>query len=329
MGDARVLMMFGYPRSGSTVLGLLLQERLAVSYCGEVKHFWKRYDTQRDCTCGQPLDQCPVWSVVAERVLHAEGAPFGSSADAAAVQNDDRVRHAPENHDAYAAHLNELYREAAHAFGDTVLVDSSKGVDDARLVRELPGVDAWLLHLVRDPRGSVYSRARFRRQQKASGEASSLVVRWEDYGLLRDGAAWSRTDHRAAAFLEEVPAERRMTLRYEDFVARPGGDRGPDLRVARGAGRTARGPGQGDPRRRGQHAGPQVGVAADRRARWRSERTGAGRPSCGRTSAGCSRPSPHPAGDVTATADHIPACLSRHAQTSDFLQTGSDCPARR
>lgn len=222
MTEPRVLMIFGFPRSGSTVLGLLLQERVGAAFCGELNNFWKRYVRARPCSCGRLLPECPAWSAIAEAVLHAPGAPYGTVEEAAAVQTLERDRLAARNRAGYRRHLADLYREMSSALRTDVLIDSSKGVGDARLVAGLDGVQTFFLYLVRDPRGTAYSRSRGRAAHLAAGERRrSRVEGWDDYWLARDGWEWSRTDRQAAALLAKVPSDRQRVVRYEDFVADP------------------------------------------------------------------------------------------------------------
>ncbi len=221
MSKPRVLMIFGFPRSGSTVMGLLVQERVGAAFCGELNNFWKRYVRGRPCSCGLPLSECPTWSAVAERVL-AEGPGFHTAEEAAAVQTEEADRLAPRHRDAYGPHLAALYVEMSRVFGTELVVDSSKGVGDARLVRELDEVEPWFLYLVRDPRGTAYSRSRGRTEHlTGSTGRRSRIEGWDDYWLARDGLEWSRMDRQAASLLTRVPHARHRTVRYEDFVAAP------------------------------------------------------------------------------------------------------------
>jgi len=60
----------------------------------------------------------------------------------------------------YAEMTAALYRRVADVTGAGVIIDSSKRPSDGALLRLLPGIDTYIVHLVRDPRAVAYSRQR-------------------------------------------------------------------------------------------------------------------------------------------------------------------------
>ena len=99
--------------------------------------------------------------------------------------------------------------------GKPVIVDTSKHVSTALLLRQLPDVDLRIVHLVRDPRGVANSWSKVVNRPEVTGESREMDtlhpgrigLRW-----LWFNWAFSNLDRLG------VPT---TTIRYEDFVANP------------------------------------------------------------------------------------------------------------
>jgi len=222
MGDGRrtaVLFVMGHGSSGTTILGNTLGEIDGFFHAGELRTIWgEALAGLQKCGCGRPLRECPVWSEVLAR-----GFPGLDDAEAARLarlhRDTIRVRHTLRLLRAdppkmpqwpalteYADVAARLYRSIGEATGARVIVDTSKRTGDAALLRLLPGVDPYVLHVVRDPRAVAYSWS-----HRSGSPPSELATagEWLAFSALGETVKW------------RLGRGRSMVLRHEDFAERP------------------------------------------------------------------------------------------------------------
>ncbi len=220
----KVLFIGGYGRSGSTLIERVLGQIDGIVAAGEIRYLWTRgFGENCLCGCGRQFAECPFWRAITERA-------FGGSGDAveqatALWRSIDRIRHVPrlslsrllpsDRAATYAGYLGRLYAAIREVSGCRVIVDSSKWPSHGLVLREVPGIDLFVLHLVRDSRAVVYSWSRPKRDPRASRE--------DDYmpriGTLRSTVQW--LGFNTAMSLLRYVSPRSMLLRYEDLARRP------------------------------------------------------------------------------------------------------------
>jgi hypothetical protein len=218
-GDITVLCITGWCRSGSTILGNILNEVDGFFHAGELAYLWKNaygHGSNTRCGCGRDLRRCPVWS----GVLAAE-APGGepSEAHARAVVARQaahvRTRHTWQVLDGappgvlceHAATMTRTYRAIAALTGCRVIVDSTKIPGEAALLPRVEGIRPLYLHLVRDPRAVAHS------WMAAKDYAPAMSA-------LRSTAYWLGFNLASHAIVRRH-RDRARFLHYEDFVAEP------------------------------------------------------------------------------------------------------------
>ena len=229
----RVLFVTGFPRSGSTVLGCLLNELPEVFFAGELDRLWTVVQSQRvsPCGCGERASRCALWRAIVEGAVpelagldDAEGdRRLAEIAGGYARHVDGPARgDAAARADGHAEIASVLYREIARATGARVVVDSSKRPRHARVLAGLRGIDPWVLHLVRDVRGAVFSRQRNRDLRLAEDRhPRPALARLRLPLLLADATRWMRDNLEARRARRRLPPGRYRQLRYEDFAAAP------------------------------------------------------------------------------------------------------------
>ena len=206
----KIVYIAGWKRSGSTILDQYLGQAGGWLACGELRLLWKDYR----CGCGAAVRECAVWGPALEAALGRHGLAFedvqalheravgaGPFTFAAALRTRRALRDEDSAARRYGALLGDLYRGAAREAGARVLVDSSKTASDALVVARATGLQAHVVHLVRDPRAGAYSLNR----PKLPG-----------MGPLRSSVNWLRT-HAAI----EATVRPALRVRYEDFAADP------------------------------------------------------------------------------------------------------------
>jgi len=122
----------------------------------------------------------------------------------------------PERLRTYASLVAPLYRSIGATTGASVIIDSSKRPSDAALLRLVPGLDVYVLHLVRDPRAVAYSWRRTREQPDPNGPATL-----SRNGTIHSTTRWMYRNAAAEAVLRQFRSDRVFQLRYESFVADP------------------------------------------------------------------------------------------------------------
>jgi Sulfotransferase family len=205
----RVLFVAGSGRSGSTLVTNVLGQAEGVFAAGELRYLWQRGAIDdRPCGCGRSFTECPVWSRVMKEV------DADPDSVATALRRGLRIRRLPallwrrrvEAHPGIAA----LYS----ALGSDVVVDSSKLPPYGLLVDGLPGVEARVLHLVRDPRAAAFS---WRRRRGIDGPGDDRLMSRPP--VAKAALLWLVWNATAALLWRR--SGRYLRVRYEDFVADP------------------------------------------------------------------------------------------------------------
>lgn len=226
-GKVTVLYVGGMPRSGSTLLDLMLGELAGHCEVGEVFYLWQSgVERNFRCACGEPFAGCPFWSKVGELAYGG-----WSAVDLAEVyrlqRRVDATSRVPlvlaagllpgfrRSLDRYIAIVTPLYRAVAEVSGAPVVVDSTKRPSLAYILRRAPGIDLRLVHVVRDPRGVAYSWS----QAVELPEGTALRKHMKTRSPVLIGRRWV-TVNAMLAWLGWLGVP-RVRLRYEDLVREP------------------------------------------------------------------------------------------------------------
>ncbi len=223
----KVLSIIGCTRSGSTLLDNILGELDGFFSGGEICYLWDRGLVQgRLCGCLRPFKDCESWSAILARAFGDCPPRFE---DVAAWRDDKvRTRHtwkllngtfkqlaSDRQLAAYVEVTSRLYRAIAEVTTARIIVDSSKRPCDAAILRLMPNVEPYFVHLVRDPRGVVHSWHRRKRQlddprgqEMYRQTTGRTILKWLWQNLASEAVCQKETS-------------RALRLRYEDFMSQP------------------------------------------------------------------------------------------------------------
>jgi hypothetical protein len=206
-GRAKVIYVMGAGRSGSTILGVTLGNCAGVFFAGELNRWLPRSGIPP--RGGTP--RAAFWSGVRAKV---DGAAtlFGDQTTALErssamldVRTWSRRRRLRRD---YRRVSQKLYLAIQDQSGADYIVDSSHYPLRARALRQLEGVELYILYLVRDPQSVVTSMAR-------------TDVRERSFDLFTSNLYLSLTHLLSVFVFLRQPAHRRVFVRHEDFLADP------------------------------------------------------------------------------------------------------------
>jgi hypothetical protein len=221
-----VVYIGGTGRSGSTLLERMLGQAPSYWSVGELLSIWERGLRRNDrCGCGARFLDCPFWSQVGDAGFGGWGRVDGEAIARlrrSVVRHRNLARIARGRGGALAGPVSEyrnlvarLYTAIHDVSGTSVIVDSSKDVAYAVLLRTVDGLDLRLIHLVRRSHGVVHSWSRQIRQPGVGDGTGYMSMHppWWSVGLwLTDNLLFELMGRR-------MPHATRM--RYEDLVSSP------------------------------------------------------------------------------------------------------------
>ncbi|HEX3394636.1 MAG TPA: sulfotransferase [Acidimicrobiales bacterium] len=222
----KVVYVLGTQRGGTTIAGRLLGAVPGVAFVGELRRLWEiGPDGARRCGCGATHRQCPVWAAVLPAVF--DGGPprdevrrwqrLVSSRYSSAVQLCGMRRTSGNFESAWRSYgelLASTYLALAEATGARVVVDSSKLPTEGGLVADIDGIEASLVHLVRDPRAVAYSLVR-------RSEGSAMAFGAHPRQTLSGSVTWLARHGSSAAVCRPRVAGRSLVARYESMATDP------------------------------------------------------------------------------------------------------------
>jgi hypothetical protein len=200
----------GAGRSGSTIFGVTMGNCQGAFYAGELDAWLAR--------SGEPqlhdAERMRFWSSVSADVEGAQEL-FGKEAQrslerSAALFRIHRWRSRRRLRAPYRRVAEDLYHAIGRATGAALIIDTSHYPLRARELQSLTSIDLHLLYLVRDPRSVVASFNRRDVAQYSKSTVTTNVYLW-------------LTNLLATLVFLRHPRERRLFVRYEDFVADPEG----------------------------------------------------------------------------------------------------------
>jgi len=222
-----VVYIGGSARCGSTLLDLLLGQLPGFVPVGSLGNLWERGLQENNlCGCGVPFRECPFWEKVG--LVAFDGWDAVDANELMRLQSEiARYRHLPwhfvprlrpaffEKVVRYAGYMDSLYAAIKSVSGCTVVVDSSKDVLDALILRQTPHVHARVVHLVRDSRGVAYSWSKWLLRP----EYQTSTTYMPRYGPAHASLDWVVANlpfHVVGAMSLE-----RLFVRYESLVESP------------------------------------------------------------------------------------------------------------
>ena len=219
--------------SGSTLLDMLLGSHSRAESVGELVHLPMDMKLNNACACGSPIQGCPVWSQVMQRMrVNPEIDPYALDLGYALPKVGDPQRtgwlHSATTRPKLAIKYYEyrlglpflgmltpgfgrgientlkVYEHLRAMTGKEVIVDSTKHYLRAVALYQARPDIARVVVLVRDGRGVFYSGLK-------RGFDRKVALR-----------AWHRHYLRTRALLDRyVPEHHRALVRYEDLVTNP------------------------------------------------------------------------------------------------------------
>jgi hypothetical protein len=226
-GRVKVLYVVGLGRSGSTILSNSLGQIEGFFSTGELNFIWKHdFVENRLCGCGEPLQECPVWTRVMDEAF---GGMDGVDArEMMRLQaSGTRTRHIPlmlttrgnrvlkERLEKLLINYRRLYEAIGSVTDSRVIVDSSKEPAHGYAMSLVPDIDFHVVHLIRDPRAAAYSWLK-KKPQPDSEEIEHMAR----FSPAKSSALWDSWNASAEALWRRTPQE-YLRVRYEDFVANP------------------------------------------------------------------------------------------------------------
>ena len=220
-----ILYVAGSGRSGSTLLEMILGQLPGVASVGELKYVWTRgVLANRRCGCGEPFLECSFWrpvgeeafggwsNVDAERMSHLRSRAERTSAVLPALLAKRAGVRNRAWFDEYLETYERLYTGIGLVAGARLIVDSSKDLGHAFLVRGREEFDVRYLHLVRDSRGVAFSWQKRVPRPDVVGKRVDMPSK----GALTSTAGWLARN----AVCHVLP-ERTMFMRYEALISSP------------------------------------------------------------------------------------------------------------
>src|SRR5680860_1275253 len=218
----KLVLLIGSGRSGSTLIDLIVNMNPNVLGVGEISN-WNTKVFEEYCACGNIVKSCPFWSEVISKVGWSEKDfkeykgykyEFDAPKKGYIFKINDYTRR-PDFND-FISKSNEIFSAISEVSDNRILFDSSKSPQRAFNLSKSNLLDVKIIHLMRDPRGVVWSyKKSFKKDLKAG-----LQRDMKGTSLLKSVYSWLAINSRAFSTVKSanVPT---LSVNYENFCANP------------------------------------------------------------------------------------------------------------
>lgn len=220
----KVLYILGMTRSGTTILDRILGNIDGFFSLGEFYTIWDQYfSANRECGCEKAFRSCPLWQAVFNDVYG--GFSQLDPKNLLDIQSHYfRTRHIPYSLlpgyqrwlngaiPIFRENMEKLYQAVHRITSSTLIIDSSKLPSYAYAVNSMDSIEAYYVHLIRDPRGVAYSWLKTK-----TGRDGTVM---EKMHPVFSAGLWTVTNLASESFLKTSKPP-YLRIRYEDFIQSP------------------------------------------------------------------------------------------------------------
>jgi hypothetical protein len=216
-----VWMIVGRGRSGSTLIGNVLNEISYITHVGELRYVWDiSINEGRECACGKKMPNCSFWSPVYSEIYNCLGEEGVNEASIRSKRLPTHTEVALKKamgkriniNEVYLNRISKLYKSIGKYTKSKVILDSSKFPVHAMCLQQVPEINLSVIHLVRDPREVAES-------WMSKKEPSSVSAQYmPTHGHVKESFKWTVWNKVAESI---VINDRYIIVRYEEFCKKP------------------------------------------------------------------------------------------------------------
>jgi hypothetical protein len=221
----KVIFIAGPGRSGSTLLDMLLGQVDGFYSTGELRFIWSRgFGQNQLCGCGKPFRECEFWTEVVKeafgRFEEFDYARIEELREPAERSVSKRLSFHSESellasYKEYFDACSNLYGAIQKISGCEFIVDSSKNTAHGFILANIPQIDLFTLHLIRDSRAVAHSWRREKIRPEIYWERKLMGQR----KIITSATRWNYL-HKLAEKLRYT-SKQYTRLRYEDLASNP------------------------------------------------------------------------------------------------------------
>jgi len=190
----KIALIAGAPRGGTTIANMVIGQHPRIFATGSMRDFpdgGQLFADSNICSCGRPARDCSFWTEV-------------------------RARYQPFNNLDEQEKLPRLFQIMAEVSGREFIGDVTHNRHYAESLLELPGIELYLIHVIRDGRGVVFSRIR---KDYRAGRLRKYG--WRHFRrTMKISRHWSR-HIRDFEGLERRLGKRAVRISYEELCSDP------------------------------------------------------------------------------------------------------------
>ena len=207
-------------RSGSTLLGMLLNSQQDVIYLGEVRNFKEALDDNRSCYCGMNMKECSFWSSIIERIdenkleLYTK-TKYGVAhkivkylslfnCPVSAFRIAGKLSAGIEKEIQTVDNILKIYKAASNVSCKPIVCDSSHRNTQAKLLWLMLNKKLKVIHLVRDGRG-----------------VSNSIMKRTNCDIREAAVSWKRNNIFSLLTHIGISKKSIIRIRYEDLCLNP------------------------------------------------------------------------------------------------------------
>ena len=189
----KVALIAGAAHGGTTIPNMILGQHPDVFATGKLRDFphGDIFSEHNICSCGEPAAKCPFWSEIRKSY-------------SGFLDKPDQER------------IPLLFRLISDLSGRPFTGDVTHNVGYAELLHSIRGIDLYLIHVVRDGRGVVYSGIRKDYQYGVLNRYGRNHI----HKVIRLSRRWSRQVSLLAG-LERQLGPRAVRIQYENLCRDP------------------------------------------------------------------------------------------------------------
>ncbi len=208
----KVIYIAGSGRSGSTLLSQLLGEMEGVVNIGEAPRYLynnRLFSQDIPCSCGKPFESCEFWQGItgsADPEIRAMGTRLVRMRYIPLLASPFRPGRFSGEFARFSAAMGDLFAAIVAQTGSRVIVDASKNPANGFLLTQMPHLEVYVVHLVRDARGYVSSWSKPKGYLKRF-PALTVLRWWLSYNIFSEAL--------------KAYAAGYLLVRYEDFARNP------------------------------------------------------------------------------------------------------------